>query len=137
MALKRHACCFGRGKSGLLWPRSGSPSPAPMPSCAYQHSDGRFSLIAATLNGLTMQAFADAVQVRRRYAWTCRSTTPGRDIVAHFHDTPREAWLHEAELKLFCGISPVQAVSAFAGAVRHRFHHLRELLLLRCSRRST
>ncbi|MFR3706956.1 MAG: SDR family oxidoreductase [Enterobacter hormaechei] len=25
----------------------------------------------------------------------------GQGYVAHFHDTPREAWLHEAELKLF------------------------------------
>jgi NAD(P)-dependent dehydrogenase (short-subunit alcohol dehydrogenase family) len=29
--------------------------------------------------------------------------------VAHFADTPREAWLHEAELKLFGVINPVKA----------------------------
>ena len=33
----------------------------------------------------------------------------GQGYVAHFSDTPREAWLHEAELKLFGVINPVQA----------------------------
>lgn len=33
----------------------------------------------------------------------------GQGFVAHFGETPREAWLHEAELKLFGVINPVQA----------------------------
>ncbi len=33
----------------------------------------------------------------------------GQGFVAHFDQTPREAWLHEAELKLFGVINPVQA----------------------------
>ncbi len=33
----------------------------------------------------------------------------GQGFVAHFADTPRHAWLHEAELKLFGVINPVQA----------------------------
>lgn len=33
----------------------------------------------------------------------------GQGFVAHFNQTPREAWLHEAELKLFGVINPVQA----------------------------
>jgi NAD(P)-dependent dehydrogenase (short-subunit alcohol dehydrogenase family) len=33
----------------------------------------------------------------------------GQGYVAHFADTPREAWLHEAELKLFGVINPVKA----------------------------
>lgn len=36
----------------------------------------------------------------------------GQGYVAHFNDTPREAWLHEAELKLFGVINPVQAFQA-------------------------
>ncbi|KFK93913.1 MULTISPECIES: SDR family oxidoreductase [unclassified Serratia (in: enterobacteria)] len=33
----------------------------------------------------------------------------GQGFVAHFDQTPRDAWLHEAELKLFGVINPVQA----------------------------
>lgn len=33
----------------------------------------------------------------------------GQGFVAHFAQTPRDAWLHEAELKLFGVINPVQA----------------------------
>ncbi len=33
----------------------------------------------------------------------------GQGYVAHFGDTPRAAWLHEAELKLFGVINPLQA----------------------------
>lgn len=33
----------------------------------------------------------------------------GQGFVANFEQTPREAWLHEAELKLFGVINPVQA----------------------------
>ena len=33
----------------------------------------------------------------------------GQGFVAHFDQTPREARLHEAELKLFGVINPVQA----------------------------
>ena len=33
----------------------------------------------------------------------------GQGYVAHFADTPRRAWLHETELKLFGVINPVQA----------------------------
>ena len=33
----------------------------------------------------------------------------GQGYVAHFSDTPRAAWLHEAELKLFGVINPLQA----------------------------
>ncbi|GAB82165.1 SDR family oxidoreductase [Shimwellia blattae] len=36
----------------------------------------------------------------------------GQGFVAHFADTPREAWLHEAQLKLFGVINPVQGFMA-------------------------
>ena len=60
------------------------------------------------LNADEMQAFADAVQVRFG-AVDMLINNAGQGYVAHFHDTPREAWLHEAELKLFGVINPVQA----------------------------
>lgn len=41
-----------------------------------------------------------------------RSPPHRQGYVAHFNDTPREAWLHEAELKLFGVINPVQAFQA-------------------------
>ncbi len=55
-----------------------------------------------------VQAFADAVQARFGAA-DLLINNAGQGYVAHFHDTPREAWLHEAELKLFGVINPVQA----------------------------
>lgn len=59
------------------------------------------------LNADEVQAFADAVQARFGAA-DLLINNAGQGYVAHFHDTPREAWLHEAELKLFGVINPVQ-----------------------------
>ncbi|QHM72332.1 SDR family oxidoreductase [Mixta intestinalis] len=53
-------------------------------------------------------AFAEAVQTRFG-AVDMLINNAGQGYVAHFADTPRSAWLHEAELKLFGVINPVQA----------------------------
>ncbi|VFS62859.1 7-alpha-hydroxysteroid dehydrogenase [Kluyvera cryocrescens] len=60
------------------------------------------------LNSDEVQAFADAV-IARFGAVDMLINNAGQGYVAHFADTPREAWLHEAELKLFGVINPVQA----------------------------
>ena len=74
-----------------------------------EYPDGEvFSYRCDVLNADEMQAFADAVQVRFG-AVDMLINNAGQGYVAHFHDTPREAWLHEAELKLFGVINPVQA----------------------------
>ena len=59
-----------------------------------------FSYRCDVLNADEVQAFADAVQARFGAA-DLLINNAGQGYVAHFHDTPREAWLHEAELKLF------------------------------------
>lgn len=66
-----------------------------------------FSYRCDVLNADEVQAFADAVQARFGAA-DLLINNAGQGYVAHFHDTPREAWLHEAELKLFGVINPVQ-----------------------------
>ncbi|MFD1803762.1 SDR family oxidoreductase [Mixta tenebrionis] len=53
-------------------------------------------------------AFAEAVQARFGAA-DMLINNAGQGYVAHFAATPRSAWLHEAELKLFGVINPVQA----------------------------
>ncbi|MGK0601541.1 SDR family oxidoreductase [Yokenella regensburgei] len=55
-----------------------------------------------------IQAFAGAVETRFGGA-DMLINNAGQGYVAHFADTPRAAWLHEAELKLFGVINPVQA----------------------------
>ena len=60
-----------------------------------------------------MQAFAAAVQARFG-AVDMLINNAGQGYVAHFHDTPREAWLHEAELKTVWRDQPGAGVSAFA-----------------------
>ncbi|WP_432459442.1 SDR family oxidoreductase [Enterobacter hormaechei] len=67
-----------------------------------------FAYRCDVLNADEVQAFADAVQARFSAA-DMLINNAGQGYVAHFHDTPREAWLHEAELKLFGVINPVQA----------------------------
>ncbi|WP_063847333.1 SDR family oxidoreductase, partial [Enterobacter hormaechei] len=67
-----------------------------------------FSYRCDVLNADEVKAFADAVQARFGAA-DLLINNAGQGYVAHFHDTPREAWLHEAELKLFGVINPVQA----------------------------
>ncbi len=67
-----------------------------------------FAYRCDVLNADEVQAFADAVQARFGAA-DMLINNAGQGYVAHFHDTPREAWLHEAELKLFGVINPVQA----------------------------
>lgn len=53
-------------------------------------------------------AFAAAVEARFGGA-DLLINNAGQGYVAHFDETPRGAWLHEAELKLFGVINPVQA----------------------------
>ncbi|HHA1517531.1 TPA: SDR family oxidoreductase [Enterobacter bugandensis] len=73
------------------------------------YPDGEiFSYRCDVLNPDEVQAFADAVQARFGAA-DMLINNAGQGYVAHFSDTPREAWLHEAELKLFGVINPVQA----------------------------
>ena len=67
-----------------------------------------FAYRCDVLNADEVQAFADAVQARFGAA-DMLINNAGQGYVAHFQDTPREAWLHEAELKLFGVINPVQA----------------------------
>ena len=67
-----------------------------------------FSWRCDVLNEAEVQAFADAVATRFGGA-DMLINNAGQGYVAHFADTPREAWLHEAELKLFGVINPVKA----------------------------
>ena len=60
------------------------------------------------LNEAEVEAFAAAV-VARFGGVDMLINNAGQGYVAHFADTPREAWLHEAELKLFGVINPVKA----------------------------
>ncbi|MDD9340395.1 MAG: SDR family oxidoreductase [Providencia heimbachae] len=56
------------------------------------------------------QTFSFAEQVRQQYGQTdLLINNAGQGYVAHFADTPEEAWLHEAQLKLFGVINPVNA----------------------------
>ena len=74
-----------------------------------EYPDGEiFSYRCDVLNAAEVQGFADAVQARFGAA-DMLINNAGQGYVAHFSDTPREAWLHEAELKLFGVINPVQA----------------------------
>lgn len=67
-----------------------------------------FSYRCDVLQEDEVQAFADAVAARFGGA-DMLINNAGQGYVAHFADTPREAWLHEAELKLFGVINPVKA----------------------------
>ncbi|WP_435927793.1 SDR family oxidoreductase [Dryocola sp. BD613] len=60
------------------------------------------------LNEQDVAAFAAAVEQRFGGA-DMLINNAGQGFVAHFADTPRQAWLHEAGLKLFGVINPVQA----------------------------
>ena len=62
-----------------------------------------------------VHGLADAVQARFGAA-DMLINNAGQGYVAHFHDTPREAWLHEAELKLFGVINPVKAFQSLLEA---------------------
>ncbi|MEG5886789.1 SDR family oxidoreductase [Enterobacter ludwigii] len=67
-----------------------------------------FSHRCDVLDADQVQTFAQAV--KSRFGGTdLLINNAGQGYVAHFDDTPREAWLHEAELKLFGVINPVQA----------------------------
>ena len=67
-----------------------------------------FSWRCDVLNEQEVQAFANAVEAHFGGA-DMLINNAGQGYVAHFADTPREAWLHEAELKLFGVINPVRA----------------------------
>ena len=67
-----------------------------------------FSWRCDVLKAEEVQAFAEAVKAHFGPA-DMLINNAGQGYVAHFADTPREAWLHEAELKLFGVINPVQA----------------------------
>lgn len=70
-----------------------------------------FSYRCDVLKEDEVQGFADAVAAR--FGDTdMLINNAGQGYVAHFADTPREAWLHEAELKLFGVINPVKAFQA-------------------------
>ncbi len=87
--------------------RTGSPSAHATLQNEFPHGE-IFAFRCDVLNADEVQAFADAVQARFGAA-DMLINNAGQGYVAHFHDTPREAWLHEAELKLFGVINPVQA----------------------------
>ena len=67
-----------------------------------------FSWRCDVLKAEEVQAFAEAVKAHFGPV-DMLINNAGQGYVAHFADTPREAWLHEAELKLFGVINPVQA----------------------------
>lgn len=67
-----------------------------------------FSQVCDVLDIAQVQAFADAV-TQRFGATDCLINNAGQGYVASFADTPRSAWLHEAELKLFGVINPLEA----------------------------
>lgn len=67
-----------------------------------------FSACCDVLKEEDVQAFAAAVEANLGCA-DMLINNAGQGFVAHFADTPRSAWLHEAELKLFGVINPVQA----------------------------
>ncbi|MFK8259741.1 SDR family oxidoreductase [Erwinia sp. AnSW2-5] len=60
------------------------------------------------LNQLEVERFAQAVS-RRFGTVDMLINNAGQGYVAHFADTPRSAWLQEAELKLFGVINPLEA----------------------------
>lgn len=70
-----------------------------------------FSYRCDVLKEDEVQGFADAVAARIGDT-DMLINNAGQGYVAHFADTPREAWLHEAELKLFGVINPVKAFQA-------------------------
>ena len=70
-----------------------------------------FSYRCDVLKEDEVQGFAEAVAARIGDT-DMLINNAGQGYVAHFADTPREAWLHEAELKLFGVINPVKAFQA-------------------------
>ena len=70
-----------------------------------------FSYRCDVLKEDEVRGFAEAVAARFGDA-DMLINNAGQGYVAHFADTPREAWLHEAELKLFGVINPVKAFQA-------------------------
>lgn len=108
LASKRCACYWAKGRKSPL---------RPQPGPAGQRSRGAVKRISRrrrvfwrcdVLNEQEVQAFADAVGAHFGGA-DMLINNAGQGYVAHFADTPREAWLHEAELKLFGVINPVRA----------------------------
>ncbi len=74
-----------------------------------------FSWRCDVLNEAEVAAFAAAVAARFGGV-DMLINNAGQGYVAHFADTPREAWLHEAELKLFGVINPVKAFQSLLEA---------------------
>lgn len=74
-----------------------------------------FSWRCDVLNEAEVEAFAAAVAARFGGV-DMLINNAGQGYVAHFADTPREAWLHEAELKLFGVINPVKAFQSLLEA---------------------
>ncbi len=60
------------------------------------------------LDQTQVDAFAEAVKTRFGSA-DMLINNAGQGFVSHYADTPREAWLNEAQLKLFGVLNPVQA----------------------------
>jgi len=80
-------------------------------SAALQHEYPQGDIFAYrcdVLQETQVAAFAEAV-TQRFGGVDMLINNAGQGYVAHFADTPRAAWLHEAELKLFGVINPVQA----------------------------
>ena len=84
-----------------------------------------FSYRCDVLKEDEVQAFADAVAARFGGA-DMLINNAGQGYVAHFADTPREAWLHEAELKLFGVINPVKAFQPQLEWSAYRLDYLRQ-----------
>ncbi|HEC8328071.1 TPA: SDR family oxidoreductase [Providencia rettgeri] len=73
------------------------------------YPQGNFTaVICDVLDKTQTEAFAE--QVRQQYGHVdLLINNAGQGYVASFSDTPEEAWLHEAQLKLFGVINPVNA----------------------------
>ncbi len=85
-----------------------------------------FSWRCDVLNEAEIEAFAAAVTARFGGV-DMLINNAGQGYVAHFADTPREAWLHEAELKLFSVINPVKAFQSLLEASDIALDYLCEL----------